>query len=164
MQTRTPLFGTARLDAPGYLGSTLGPRRRRLASENMTPLLLAVHDAPVPFTGSDGCIHLAYELWITNFSSAEVRLDKAEIFGDGAVIDQLELRRHRATPSTCRPAQIGRHSGGRYAGSVICGLILKSGSRAPAQLSHRVTEYVDAAPPGHQHHSRKRRYRGRCSQ
>jgi hypothetical protein len=46
--------------------STVG---RAEASENMTPLLLAVQDAPVPFMGSDGHVHLVYELGITNFSS-----------------------------------------------------------------------------------------------
>src|SRR5580704_4787731 len=37
--------------------------------EDLTPLLLSVADAPAPFTGSNGRTHLAYELWITNFSS-----------------------------------------------------------------------------------------------
>ena len=40
--------------------------------EKMTPVLLAVEDAPVPFMGSDGRVHLVYELWVTNFSSADV--------------------------------------------------------------------------------------------
>ena len=43
---------------------------RAQVSENMTPLLLVVQDAPVPFMGSDGTIHRVYELGMTNFSSA----------------------------------------------------------------------------------------------
>ena len=44
------------------------------AQVQMTPVLLAVQDAPVPFMGSDGRMHLVYELWMTNFSSADVRV------------------------------------------------------------------------------------------
>src|ERR1700722_298882 len=47
-------------------------------TENMTPLLLDVQDAPVPFMGSDGRVHLVYELWMTNFSSADVSVEKVE--------------------------------------------------------------------------------------
>src|SRR5262245_40210524 len=54
-----------------------------IVPESMTPLLLAVHDAPVPFTGSDGFVHLVYELWITNFSSADILMEKVEVLGDG---------------------------------------------------------------------------------
>src|ERR1700688_4368082 len=57
--------------------------------EKMTPVLLAVHDAPVPFMGSDGRVHLVYELWMTNFSSADVALEKVEVLGDGAVLQSL---------------------------------------------------------------------------
>ena len=45
--------------------------------EEMTPLLLSVQDAPIPFTGSDTVTHLAYELLLTNFSSGDVTLDGA---------------------------------------------------------------------------------------
>ena len=40
----------------------------------MTPLLLAVNDAPVPFHASDGRTHLVYELALTNFSSGDALL------------------------------------------------------------------------------------------
>jgi hypothetical protein len=53
-------------------------------SESMTPLLLAVQDAPVPFMGSDGQAHLVYELWMTNFSSGDITVDKVEVLGNGA--------------------------------------------------------------------------------
>ena len=45
-------------------------------TEQMTPLLLAVHDAPVPFHGSDNRTHLVYELAMTNFSSGDVSRPK----------------------------------------------------------------------------------------
>ena len=52
---------------------------RAQVSENMTPLLLVIQDAPVPFMGSDGQIHLVYELGMTNFSSAEIAVEKVEV-------------------------------------------------------------------------------------
>ena len=56
----------------------------------MTPLLLAVQDAPVPFMGSDGHVHLVYELGMTNFSSAEIAVEKVEVIGEGATLQTLD--------------------------------------------------------------------------
>src|SRR3984957_21270588 len=63
---------------------------RAQVSENMTPLLLAVQDAPTPFMGSDGQVHLVYELGMTNFSSAEIAVEKVEVIGDGATLQTLD--------------------------------------------------------------------------
>ena len=60
------------------------------ASEEITPLLLSVADAPVPFHGSDGRTHLVYELEMTNFSSGEIVPEKVEILGDGVALQTLE--------------------------------------------------------------------------
>jgi hypothetical protein len=70
--------------------STSGPVGRAVASENMTPLLLAVQDAPVPFMGSDGHLHLVYELGMTNFSSAEIAVEKVEVISEGATLQTLD--------------------------------------------------------------------------
>src|ERR1700678_477668 len=55
-------------------------------SERITPVMLAVQDAPVPFVGSDGRVHLVYELWLQNFSSGNVTVEKVEILGDGGAV------------------------------------------------------------------------------
>ena len=36
--------------------------------------------------GSDGRVHLVYELWMTNFSSADITVEKVEVLGDGKVL------------------------------------------------------------------------------
>src|SRR5882757_11242311 len=59
-------------------------------TENMTPLLLDVQDPPVPFMGSDGRVHLVYELWMTNFSSADVSVEKVEVLGADVVLQSLD--------------------------------------------------------------------------
>jgi hypothetical protein len=120
------------------------------ASEEMTPLLLAVHDAPVPFTGSDGRTHLVYELWMTNFSSADARLDKVEVLSGNTVIETLDAD---AIKTRLQPAGV-RLSTPTLSKStqalLFLHVTLASGSVVPARLSHRVTTYFAAAPPGHQ--------------
>jgi Peptidase family M23 len=119
-------------------------------TENMTPLLLAVQDAPVPFTGSDGRIHLVYELWATNFSSADISVEKVEVLGDGNVLQSFDAR----VIAGRLQAAGQRESAGKLAGSVQALLFLHvtllPGAVVPGQLSHRVTIRASAAPPGQQ--------------
>jgi Peptidase family M23 len=119
-------------------------------TEKMTPLLLAVEDSPVPFMGSDGRVHLVYELWVTNFSSADVTMKKVEVMGDGDVLESLD-----ATAIAGRLQAAGqRESAGKLAGSaralMFLHVTLAAGAAIPARLFHRVTIHADAAPPGQQ--------------
>jgi Peptidase family M23 len=118
--------------------------------ENMTPVLLTVQDAPVPFMGSDGRIHLVYELWMTNFSSAEVTVEKVQVVGDGTVLQTLD-----AEAIAGRLQAAGqRSSSGKLAGSaqalLFLHVTLPEGKTAPARLVHRVEIHAEAAPPGMQ--------------
>ena len=119
-------------------------------AEHPTPLLLAIHDAPVPFTGSDGRIHFVYELWVTNFSSGDSTLESLDILGDGTVLQTFD------SAAIARRLQ---HAGSREATGVLSKstqallflhLTLAPGAASPKQLSHRVKARFMAAPPGHQ--------------
>jgi Peptidase family M23 len=129
--------------APGSAG-------RANASENLTPLLLAVQDAPVPFTGSDGQTHLVYELEMTNFSNGELAVEKVEVVGDGATLQTLDT----AAVAGRLQAAGQREAAGILAKStralLFLNVTLPSGDRVPAGLSHHVTFRASAAPPGHQ--------------
>jgi hypothetical protein len=118
--------------------------------ENMTPLLLAVQDAPVPFMGSDARVHLVYELWITNFSSADIAVEKVEVLGDGAVLQSLDTA---DVARRLQPAGL-RQSEGTLAKStqalLFLNVALAPGAAVPRELSHRVTLRASAAPPGRQ--------------
>jgi len=120
------------------------------ASDAMTPLLLSVPDAPVPFHGSDGRTHLVYELAITNFSSAEVAVEKVEVLGDGVILQTLDP----ATIATRLQPAGERESTGSLSKSTAALLflhvILEPGAPLPGQLTHRVLARVSAAPPGRQ--------------
>ncbi len=120
-------------------------------SEQMTPLLLAVQDAPVPFMGSDGRVHLVYELGMTNFSSADIAVEKVEVVSDGVTFANTRHRRGCRTPSARRPARIRRN----HAQEHPCKPFFRRGrlrpaAKVPAELSHRVTLRASAAPVGHQ--------------
>jgi Peptidase family M23 len=123
---------------------------RGQAGQQMTPLLLAVHDAPVPFRGSDGLIHMVYELWLTNVSSGEARVEEVEVSGDGGVLQTLDMT---AVSKRLQPAGLREASGVLAKGSVselFLNVALPAGSAIPKQLSHKVKAHFDAAPPGSQ--------------
>jgi hypothetical protein len=48
-------------------------------SQVITPLILSIQDAPVPFVGSDGHTHLVYELWMLNFTSVDATVEQVEV-------------------------------------------------------------------------------------
>ncbi len=118
--------------------------------QQLTPLLLAVHDAPVPFMGSDGNQHLVYELWMTNFSSAEAVVKQVEVLGDGLVLQKLDAS---ALGERLQPAG-QRASNSTIAKSatslLFLHIIFRPGAPMPARLTHRVAAHFSAAPPGHQ--------------
>ena len=118
--------------------------------EKMTPLLLDMQDAPVPFMGSDGRVHLVYELWVTNFSRGDIVVEKVEVLGDGDVLQSLDA----AAIAGRLQAAGQRESAGTLARSVQALLFvhvtLEPGAAIPRLLSHRVTMHVNAAPPGQQ--------------
>jgi hypothetical protein len=118
--------------------------------DTMTPLVLAVQDAPVPFMGSDGRIHLVYELWMTNFSSADVVVNGVEVLGDGRVLQNFD-----ATEVAGRLQAAGvRESAGTLVKSsqalLFLNVTLEAGAAIPQRLSHRLALRVNAAPPGMQ--------------
>jgi peptidase M23-like protein len=118
--------------------------------EEMTPLLLSVQDAPIPFNGSDSSTHLAYELLLTNFSSGDVTPEKVEILGDGNEIETLD-----AKEIATRLQPIGtREPSATLAKSTQALLFIHfqmpEGKHPPRELSHRITAHFAAAPPAHQ--------------
>ncbi len=120
------------------------------AEERMTPLLLAVRDAPMPFRGSDGRTHLVYELWITNFSSAAATVESVDVVGDGkalATIDAAAVAT-RLQPAGRRDASPTMPGGGTSL--LFVHVTLPDGTSVPTRLSHVVHAHVDAAPPGQQ--------------
>lgn len=105
-----------------------------------TPLILSIQDAPVPFKGSDGKTHLVYELWVTNFSSAEITVSQVGVLGDGQPLETLD-----ATAVAKRMQPVGSPSriptGIMTPGTVslvFLHVILPNGTAVPQKLSHEI--------------------------
>jgi hypothetical protein len=127
-----------------------GSAGRAEATENMAPLLLAVQDAPVPFMGTDGRIHLVYELWTTNFSSADISVEKVEVLGDGKVLESFDAREIAGRLQAAgQRTSAGKLAGGTQA-LLFLHVTLAPGAAVPGRLSHRVMIHASAAPPGQQ--------------
>jgi len=118
------------------------------AEERMTPLLLGIHDAPVPFKGSDDHTHLVYELWITNFSSGDATVQQVQVLGDGAIIWTLDADaiKTRLQPAGRRDATATLSAGGTSL--LFVHIVLPADATTPQRLGHTVRAHVDAAPPG----------------
>ena len=129
--------------APSYASVTI-------ESERITPVMLAVPDAPVAFVGSDGRTHLVYELWLKNFTSGKVAVEKAEVLGDGSVIatlDSAEIARRLQPAGLREPTSTMAAS---TQALLFIHATLPEGQAAPKTLTHRVQVRADAAPPGMQ--------------
>jgi murein DD-endopeptidase MepM/ murein hydrolase activator NlpD len=104
----------------------------------------------VPFMGSDGQVHLVYELGMTNFSSADVAVEKIEVLGDGAVLQTLDTA---AIAGRLQPAGVRKSIGtlGKSTHALLfLNIALAPGATIPHELSHRISMRVDAAPVGRQ--------------
>jgi hypothetical protein len=121
------------------------------ASERITPVLLSVQDAPIPFIGSDGRTHLVYELWMTNFSSANVAVEQVEILGSGGAV--LQTLNSSEIATRLQPAGFREPTATMSASTdalLFIHVVLADGQTAPQQLTHRVRLRAEAAPPGQQ--------------
>ncbi|HEY0703225.1 MAG TPA: M23 family metallopeptidase [Candidatus Acidoferrales bacterium] len=120
-------------------------------SEKITPLMLQVQDAPIPFLGSDSRTHLVYELELKNFSSANLTIEKLEVLApDGAVIQTLD---EKEIVTRLQPAG-HRDSTATMLGSTFALLFLHvtlpANTIAPKTLTHKIHLRAEAAPPGQQ--------------
>jgi peptidase M23-like protein len=118
--------------------------------EQPTPLLLSVVDAPASFTGSDQRVHVAYELWITNFSSGDAAIESVEVLGDGAVLHKIAAAEisKRLQPAGMRESVEVLPKSSQAL--LFIHFELAHGGTVPRQLSHRMVARFAAAPPGHQ--------------
>jgi Peptidase family M23 len=119
--------------------------------EKITPLMLNVQDAPIPFLGSDGRTHLVYELELKNFSSGNLTVEQVEILsGDGAILKTLDSQE---IATRLQPAG-RRDSTAVLLPSTLALLFvhvtMPAGQPAPARLTQRVHVRAEAAPPGQQ--------------
>jgi len=140
-------LGAGLLSALALLATPSTLSRAATDKEAITPLLLAVPIAPIPFLGSDGRVHLVYELQITNFSGGEAVLETVEVIGDGKILTALD---RTATAARLQPAGRRDASGALMAsqqGLLFLHVALAADVPVPRRLTHRVSARLPAAPP-----------------
>jgi hypothetical protein len=118
------------------------------AEAHFTPILLAVPSAPVAFTGSDGHVHLAYELQLTDFTSSAATISHVEILGDGRLLATLD---ERAVAGRLQPFGLRTSTATMAPGTgalLFLHLTLADGTAPPRRLAHRVTAHFADAPGG----------------
>lgn len=119
--------------------------------ERMTPMLLEVQEAPVAFRGSDGRTHLVYEVWLSNFSSADAVVEQVEVLGSGGealVTLDADAIGARLQAAGQRSSNATMASGAQSL--LFVHVVVPPDRPAPRRLSHRVKARFAAAPPGHE--------------
>jgi hypothetical protein len=126
------------------------PTIARSQSERITPVMLAVQDTPIPFSGSDGRTHLVYELWLKNFSSGNVVVEKVEILGDGKLLQTLDASE---IATRLQPAGFREPTSSMSPSTealLFIHVVMPAGQTSPQKLTHRLQLRAEAAPPGMQ--------------
>ena len=142
-----------RLVSPGS-GAT--PARQAAASSPAAraplalPVEMMVPIAPSSFRG-DGKTHLAYELHLTNFGSADLEMATLEVLDGGgrtiAKYEGEELKARLARPGVPPSTDKQRLGGGLRAVAYLW-LIFDTPSAVPAALRHSLTARIDPAANG----------------
>lgn len=119
-------------------------------TERMTPLLLAVDDAPVPFRASDGPHASRLRVGIDQLLQRRCPIQKLEVLGDGAVLETLDTaaiaRRLQSAGQRESIAALPKSTNAL----LFLNVTLAEDTQIPHELSHRVDILASDAPPGQQ--------------
>jgi len=118
------------------------------SGEQYTPVIASVPSPPRWFTGSDGKVHLAYELLLTNAFAVPITVTAVDVLDaatsatvtqltDGALLAAMSLMSVPGTPSVTLPPST--------VGAVWLDIPLAGTDEIPATIAHRLTV---AVPPG----------------
>jgi hypothetical protein len=118
----------------------------------MTPVIARVLQPPRPFAGSDGRVHLVYELETTNFSSGEAILERLEVVDPAttAVVTALERAELAARLQPAGRRDTVDRLASSMAATLFLHVIVDDAARVPSRLAHRLTVRALAAPPDRQ--------------
>jgi hypothetical protein len=117
------------------------------AEEALAPVEARVPFAPSPFTGSDGLLHLAYELHVTNFygDTGPLKPKGLQVFGDDATTPLLALDGDGLSgmvrPAPAEHAAVSILPGKRAV--MYVWITLPSNAAVPHRLRHRIVFDTD---------------------
>jgi len=113
----------------------------------VTPVLADVVAEPVPVPATDGRVHLAYELLLTNTSPEPVTVDSIAVMGPAGPLLQLSGAGLAYWTRTMGTRVSTNDLGPGQRSIVWLDVKLDAGSAAPQQLSHRVVVKVPKPMP-----------------
>lgn len=113
----------------------------------VTPVLADVVAAPVPVPATDGRVHLAYELLLTNTSPEPVTVDSVAVMGPAGPLLQLSGAGLGYWTRTMGTRVSTNELGPGQRSIVWLDVSLTAGSAVPQQLSHRVVVKVPKPMP-----------------
>lgn len=133
---------------PKPVQSSTPPSRSTSSVEPIvTPVLADVVAAPVPVPATDGRVHLAYELLLTNTSPEPVTVDSVAVMGPAGPLLQLSGAGLGYWTRTMGTRVSTNELGPGQRSIVWLDVSLAAGSAVPQQLSHRVVVKVPKPMP-----------------
>ncbi len=111
----------------------------------LTPVLAAVLDRPIPFEGSDGRTHLVYELELTNFTPSDLTIDRVDVL-DAASGEPVQTLGARAVGNRLQTAGVRESSAALRAGQMATLFVhatFAPGEAVPEHLTHEVSATVE---------------------
>ncbi|MFC5065644.1 M23 family metallopeptidase [Actinomycetospora atypica] len=113
-----------------------------------TPVAASVLDAPIPVPATDGRVHLAYELQVTNILTSPATVDAVEVVGDGRPLLRLEGDGLAAWIKPFGGTVGTRDLQGGQGGLIWLDVSLAPTDPVPARLEHRLTvRFAQPDPP-----------------
>ncbi|MDD7931883.1 M23 family metallopeptidase [Actinomycetospora straminea] len=142
----SPAAGTAAVEGP--FGGPSAADSAAGGPSVFTPVTASVLRAPIPVPATDGRVHLAYELELTNVLSSPVTINTVEVVGDGRSLLRLEgdalaewIKPFGGSPGT-RDLTAGQ------GGLVWLDVVLAPTDPVPARLEHRLDlAFAQPSPP-----------------
>jgi hypothetical protein len=113
-----------------------------------TPVAASVLAAPIPVPATDGQVHLAYELQVTNILSSPATINAVEVLGDGRSLLRLEgdALSEWTKPFGGDPGD--RELGAGQGGLIWLDVVLAPTDPVPARLEHRLdVQFAQPSPP-----------------
>jgi hypothetical protein len=127
------------------------PTLAQTTPEKITPLMLSVQDAPIPFHGSDARTHLVYELELKNFSSSPLIIETVEVLSqDGTILQTLDAKEISTRLQTAGRRDSTATMPASTFALLFIHVTMPENQKIPTTLSHRIHLKAEAAPPGQQ--------------
>ncbi|MDF2979641.1 MAG: secreted peptidase [Actinomycetospora sp.] len=113
-----------------------------------TPVAASVLAAPIPVPATDGRVHLAYELQVTNILTLPATVNAVEVLGDGRSLLRLEGDALSAWAKPLGGDPGNRQLQGGQGGLIWLDVSLAPTDPVPARLEHRIdVAFAQPSPP-----------------